>query len=90
MTPSHSETAEYNHLLYLNCPFTFLGGAVASEPLQGQLAAHLCELEPERRNLAGLPGWKTEGRGPRTGSWTSHPTWRSAHSGAGAGERMKE
>lgn len=64
----------------------FLGGAVASKPLQRQLAAHLCELEPEGGSLAGLPRGEAEGRGSRTGSRTSHQTWRSADTGAGAGE----
>lgn len=84
----HVEISEYNHVLHLNCPFAlpFLGGAVASKSLQRQLAAHLCELEPEGRSLAGLPGGKAEGRGSHTGSGTSHQTRGSAHTGAGAGE----
>lgn len=89
MTWWPSKTSE---LFHLNCPsaLPFLGGAVASKPLQKQLAAHLCELEPEGRSLAGLPGGKAEGRGSRAGSRTSHHTWRSAHIGTGAGECTNE
>lgn len=70
--------------------FLTVGGAIASEPLQRKLAAHLCQLEPERRSLASLPRGKAEGRGSCTGSWTSHQTWRSPRTGAGAGECTKE
>lgn len=69
---------------------TFLGGAVAFKPLARQLAAHLRKLEPEGRSVASLPRGKAEGRGSRTGSRTSHQTWRRAHTGAGAGECMNE
>lgn len=69
---------------------SLIGGTVASKPLQRQLAAHLCELEPEGRGLARLPGGEAEGRGSRAGSRTSHQTWRGAHTGAGAGECMDE
>lgn len=78
-----SKTAQYKQDI-LTLPFT--GGTVASEPLQRQLAAHVRELEPEGGSLAGLPGGKAEGRGSRTGGRTSHQTWRSAHTGTGAGE----
>lgn len=70
--------------------FPFLGGAVASEPVQRQLAAHLCELEPERRSLVGVPGGEAERRRPRTGSRSSHKTCRKAHIGARAGKCMME
>lgn len=72
------------HLIYLR-PHP-LGGAVASKPFQRQLAAHLCELEPEGRSLAGLPGGEAEGRRSGAGNRTSHQTWRSACTGAGTGE----
>lgn len=87
-----SQPPECKRLLFQSCPFAlpFLGGAVAPEPLQRQLAARLCELEPEGGNLAGLPGGKAEGRGPRTGSRSSHQTRGSPHTGAGAGECIRE
>lgn len=91
---NHKRVFYRSHILAV----LFLGGPVTSEPLQRQLAAHLCELEPEGRSLAGLPGGKAEGRWPLTGCRTSHQTWRSAHTGTGTGEctakwakdRMKE
>lgn len=67
-----------------------LGGTVASKSLPRQLAAHLRELEPERRSLAGVPGWKAEGRGPRTGRRTPHPPRGSVHTGPGAGQSKSE
>lgn len=67
-----------------------LGGTIASKPVQRQVAAHLCELEPKGRSLAGLPRGEAKGRGSCAGSWTLRQTWRNADTGAGAGESTCE
>lgn len=80
---SHFVKKSYNHSLCILWP---AGGAAASVPTTGWVAAHLCQLDLEGRGVEGIPGGEDEREGRGTGCLASHQTRRSPHTGTGAGE----
>lgn len=56
-----------------------VGGAVTSELNSGQMAAYVCELDPESWNVACLRGGQTKAWRKWPGNPSQHPTGRNSH-----------